>query len=79
MNRLPVEAVLQFSQDVDLRNLFELVLQCQLEDPDVQNSLTQRDWRGVRGNEIADDSGGKELALSLKPFQLELAKRTCCN
>jgi hypothetical protein len=35
--------------------LFELVVQCGLQEADVQDALTQRDWFGVRGDEVADD------------------------
>ncbi len=35
------KALLQFSQDVDLGDLFELVVQCRLEDAHIQNPFAQ--------------------------------------
>ena len=36
--------------------IVELVVKRGLKKADVQNSLAQRDWRRVRGNEVADNS-----------------------
>ena len=44
-DRFPAEASFQFSQDFDLGDLLELVVQGWLEHPDVENSVTQRDGR----------------------------------
>jgi hypothetical protein len=49
------EALFQFSEDLRLGDLFELVVQCGLENPDVQHALAQRYRRGGRGDEFADD------------------------
>ena len=47
----PAEALLQFSQDFTLRDLFEFVVQCWLENADVENSVAQRHRCGVDGDE----------------------------
>jgi hypothetical protein len=39
VDRLPAEALLQFSQDVDFGNLFELVVQGWLKNADVENAF----------------------------------------
>jgi len=39
------EALFQFSQDFGLGNLFELVVQCGLEDADVKHTIAQSDRR----------------------------------
>jgi len=49
------EALFQFSQDFGLRNLLEFVVQCGLEDADVEDSAAQRHGCRVRGDEVADD------------------------
>src|SRR5439155_22266791 len=54
-NGLAAEAFFELSQDVDLRNLFEFVMQCRLEHADIENSVTQREGRRMRGNEFAND------------------------
>src|SRR5207249_818741 len=52
---LAAEALLEFSQDLGLGNLFELVMQCWLEHPHVENAFAQRHRRGVRRDEFTDD------------------------
>ncbi|HJX97405.1 MAG TPA: hypothetical protein VJ281_00885 [Chthoniobacterales bacterium] len=52
-NDLCAKALLQLSHDVDLGDLFELIVQCRLQDADVENTFTQRDGRGMRGDKIA--------------------------
>lgn len=54
-NDLDAETLFQLSEDFYLGNLFELVMQCRLQDPDVQNTLAQRDWRGMRRDKFADN------------------------
>src|SRR5262249_36949712 len=54
-DRLAAEALFQFSQDLGLGNLFELVLQSWLEHPDIENSITQCERRRVRSDEFAND------------------------
>src|SRR5262249_7181012 len=49
------EALFQFSQDLRLGDLFQLVVQCGLEHADVQHAFAQRDRSGVYGDEVADD------------------------
>ena len=49
------KALLQFSQDVDLGNLLELVVQGGLQDADIKDAFAQRDRCGVGGNKFADD------------------------
>ena len=49
------EAFLQFSQDVDLGDLLELVMQSRLENADAEDAFTQRDWSRVGGDKFADD------------------------
>ena len=39
------EAQFQLSQDVDLRDLLEFVMQGRLEDTDIKNAFAQEDWR----------------------------------
>ena len=51
----PPKRCFNFRRTSDFENLFELVVQCGLKDGDVENSFTQRDWRGMRGDESADD------------------------
>ena len=43
-NGFPAEAFFQFSQNVELGNLLELVMQSRLENADVEDAFTQRDW-----------------------------------
>jgi len=49
------EAFFKLSQDFDLRNLFELVVQRWLEHTDVEKFVAQRHRRRVRGDEFADN------------------------
>jgi len=41
-NDLPTETLFQFSQNFDLGDLFQLIVQGGLKDLDIQNSLVQR-------------------------------------
>lgn len=54
-NRFAAEALFEFSQDFGLGDLFEFVVQRWLEHTNVEYALAQRDRRGVRGDEFADD------------------------
>src|SRR4029450_5367961 len=54
-NGFTTEALFQFSQDVELGDLFEFVVQGRLEHADVENAFTQSDRRRVRGNKFADN------------------------
>jgi len=49
------KAFFQFSQDVDLGDLFQLVMQGWLKDADIENAFAQRDRCRVRGDEFSDD------------------------
>jgi hypothetical protein len=62
-NDLCAEALLQLSHDVDLGDLFQLVVQCRLQDANVKNAFAQCDGRGMRGDKISND-----LAPSLEDF-----------
>ena len=43
------------SQDLELGDLFELVVQRGLEHADIEDCLAQCDWSGVHGDEVAGD------------------------
>jgi len=49
------KSLLQFSQDVRLRNLFEIVVQSRLKNAYEQYAIAQRHRRGMRGDEFAND------------------------
>src|ERR1043166_3453467 len=54
---LRAEAFFELLQDVDLRDLIELVVQNRLEHTDIENSVTQRERRRMRGDELTNDLG----------------------
>jgi len=54
-NGFSAKALFQFSQNFDLGDSFEFVVQGWLEHAHIENALTQRDRGRTRGNEFADD------------------------
>src|SRR5438270_857057 len=54
-NDLSAEALFQLSQDVDLGNLLEFVMQRGLEHSHVENPLPQSNRRRMRGDKFADN------------------------
>ena len=70
-NRVPAEPLLELAEDVDLGDLLELVMERWLKDTNIKHALAQRDGRGVRGDEIADDfaPGLEHFGLMQSLFQ----------
>ena len=56
-NCFGAETLFKLSQDVELRNLLEFVVQNRLEHTDVENSVTQRERRRMCGDELTNDLG----------------------
>jgi hypothetical protein len=52
---LNTEAFFELSQDFDLGDLFQLIMQRRLEDADVENAFAQCHGRRVRGDKFADN------------------------
>ena len=69
------KALFQLAQDLGLGDLFELVVQGCLEDPDVKHASAQRDKSGVRGDEVADDFGAELRAILASIYRSRAPQR----
>jgi len=54
-NGLAAEALFEFTQNVELRDLLQLIVQGRLKNAHIEDALAQRDRSRVRGNKIAHD------------------------
>src|SRR4029453_3960131 len=88
-NGLSAKALLQFSQNFDLGDSFEFVVQGWLEHAHIENPLTKRDRGRTRGKEFAGDFRPRfnhlyfvqtlaESGSNLRdlPIQMQLRRRT---